>query len=721
MDFNSQLSRMKSLMTYGNQVNENARPISTCSLEYRAVAADGKTYGIIREGHRYYIKSADAGQEAIAESYQYLGGFNNKRDYEYDSYAKALKNFELKMASINEACDGSVNVQTLNPFRANEVLVEGTKKMKNEIARQRQIMYNAAMLMNEEAGIGKTPITNQPESEHANSGDEDTPFTQEVKPDMEFDGNKSNSPKQEGEPYGNGGKAPKGKDVQVKDSVASMHPSGGKVVRVNESLEEGDEHDPSELADLLKDNLVRFTFIKKDGSTRHACGTQNLEIAKEYGAAVPTGVQPERPGVIPFIDLDMKEADMSPEDVAKGRFWKSCREDSVESIDEVLSVDEIMGGEEHDEPEIEGGEGEDEIAGLPGDEGVDEEISDLEGEDEFEDEEGTEDDESDDEDSDEFDDEDSDELADIESDEEARKAAEKDMQDEYGDDYIPMDEAEDDLEDADELGDLDDEEDFEDDDEDDFDDEEGLEGEEGEELEPEDDFDDEEGLEGEEGDEFEDEEEVDETDPESVRAEIERLQAVLSDLEDEEDGEEYGEEDDEEGGEEGDELDEEDFGDDEEPVQIYEAKKAVLNKIARRVADKLLKEENLNSNIEDEEDGELDEEDFIDDGEQVQIDEAKKAMLNKIARRVADKLLKEENLNVFGQHPGYRKKPIELPETGEDQNEHGKDWNDGSVHSEEPFGQSKGDSKPYKNTLERDALAMKITDKIMESIKKGKK
>jgi len=660
MDFNSQLSRMKGLMTYGTQVNENARPISTCSLEYRAKAADGKTYGIIREGHRYYIKSASAGQEAIAESYQYLGGFNNKRDYEYDSYAKALKNFELKMASINEACDGKVNIQTLNPFRANEVLVEGTKKMKNEIARQRQIMYNAAMLMNEESGIGKAPFASQPESEHANSGDEDTPFTQSVTPDMDFDGKDAKTPKSQSEPYGNNGKAPKGKDVKVKDSVASAHPSGGKVARVNEGVEGGTEHDPSELADLLKDNLVRFTFTKKDGSTRHACGTQNIDIAKEYGAAVPTGVQPERPGVIPFIDLDMKEADMSPEDVAKGRFWKSCREDSVESIDEVLSVDEIMGGEEHDEPEIEGAEGEENIAGLPGDSGVDEGSEEFEGEDEFGDEENAEDNEFEDEDFDS-------ELADIESDDEARNAAEEDMQDEYGDDYIPMDETEDDIED------VDDEEGDDLDDIDDFDDEEepsvGDDG--GDESTPEDDFDNEEG------------EEVDETDPESVRAEIERLQSVLDGLE---------------GGEEGEEAEdvdslgsEEDFdGEDIEPDG----------------------DEGLDD---DSEEGEVE----PDDEDEEPLNEAKLAVLNRIARKVAaNMLLKEETLHDFGNHPGYRKKPFELPETGEDQNEHGKDWNDDSVHKEEPFGQSKGDSKPYSNTLERDALAMKITDKVMESIKK---
>lgn len=612
MDFNSQLSRMKGLMTYGNQVNEDARPISTCSLEYRAKAADGKTYGIIREGHRYYIKSASAGQEAIAESYQYLGGFNNKNDYMYDSYAKALKNFELKMSSINEACDGKVNVQTLNPFRANEALVEGTKKMKNEIARQRQIMYNAAMLMNEESGIGKTPITNQPESKHANSGDEDTPFTQSVTPDMEFDGKNAGTPKSQSEPYGKGGKAPKGKEVKI-----------------NEGVEGGTEHDPSELADLLKDNVVRFTFIKQDGSTRHACGTQNIDIAKEWGAAIPTGVQPERPGKVPFIDLDMKEADMTPEQIAKGRYWKSCTADNVESIDEVISVDEIMGGENResdtDEPEMtQGEEGASDIAGL------DEEIGDLE--DGFE--------ENDEE--DEFD---SDELDDIESDDEARKAAEDDMRAEYGDKYIEMNETDDDIEDVEDDGDELDDFDDEDDDELEPEGDEDFESEDDEELEPE-------------GNEDFESEEVDETNPESVRAEIERLQSVLDGLENEE-SEELGQDDEEE--------------------------------------------------VEDEEEGE----------EIEPIDEAKLSVLNRIARKVAANiLLKEERLNDFGKHPGYRKKPFELPETGEDQNEHGKDWNDESVYNEEPFGQSKGDSKPYSNTLERDALAMKITDKVMESLKK---
>jgi hypothetical protein len=151
--FEETLARMKGLYTYGKELNESNN-LKTHTLEHHAVAADGRTYGIIKENSKYYIKSAPKGKETIAEAYEYLGGFCNKKNYEYSSYANALKQFELKMASINEACDSKVNIESLNPFRSNEVLAEATDAMRDEIARQRQIMYNVSMLMNESTEIG---------------------------------------------------------------------------------------------------------------------------------------------------------------------------------------------------------------------------------------------------------------------------------------------------------------------------------------------------------------------------------------------------------------------------------------------------------------------------------------------------------------------------------------------------------------------------------------
>ena len=176
--FEDSIARMKSLYTYGKELNES-KNYSTSSMEHHAIAADGKAYAIIRENSKFYIKTAPKAKENIAEAYDYIGGFCNKKNYEYTSYGNALKNFELKMSSINEACDSKVNIETLNPFRANEALIEGTQSMRDEIARQRQIMYNVSMLMNESTEIGasrKDDVVkyngNNPEAENGKTGAE---------------------------------------------------------------------------------------------------------------------------------------------------------------------------------------------------------------------------------------------------------------------------------------------------------------------------------------------------------------------------------------------------------------------------------------------------------------------------------------------------------------------------------------------------------------------
>ena len=204
--FESTLARMKDLYTYGKELNESSKaPVYT--LEYSAKAADGKTYGIIRECNKYYIKSATKGQERIAESYNYLGGFCNKKNYEYTSYNNALKNFELKMASINEACDANVNIATLDPFKKGDFLVEGTEKMRNEIARQRQIMYNASMIMNESTEIGADRkddvVMYDGKNPEANTGKKGTENMKNAKANPSYAGSKTNGVKKSVAPFDN--------------------------------------------------------------------------------------------------------------------------------------------------------------------------------------------------------------------------------------------------------------------------------------------------------------------------------------------------------------------------------------------------------------------------------------------------------------------------------------------------------------------------------------
>jgi hypothetical protein len=76
------------------------------------------------------------------------------------------------------------------------------------------------------------------------------------------------------------------------------------------------------------------------------------------------------------------------------------------------------------------------------------------------------------------------------------------------------------------------------------------------------------------------------------------------------------------------------------------------------------------------------------------------------------RLAEENRLNDFGKHPAYRKVPMQLPPTGEDKNSHGRDWNDDSVHSEQPYGEKIGSGAPF------DVDIQTIENSIAESIKR---
>jgi hypothetical protein len=121
----------------------------------------------------------------------------------------------------------------------------------------------------------------------------------------------------------------------------------------------------------------------------------------------------------------------------------------------------------------------------------------------------------------------------------------------------------------------------------------------------------------------------------------------------------------------------------------------------------------FDESLPDDEDEEDDEEDK--DWKLSSISEAKSAKMNSIVESVVNDILNEDELHVFGDHPGYRKKPMTLPQTGEDKFQVNRDWNDESVHSEEPFGKGKGDSTPF------DQLVAQITDSVMKQINEDKK
>ena len=465
-NFEDTVARMKALYTYGT-VNENSNKQSNNTLEFSKKAADGKYYGIVKECNHYYIKQTSEGKQNLAESYEYIGGFMNKKNYQYDSYANALKNLELKLSSINEAHESKVNITTLDPFKKEGLVVEATDKMKDEIARQRQIMYNAAMLMKESANIGFTNV-GTPEAPNG-SNDVDKPFTETGKATLNKDIKETaNDPEKQGEPFGDSAKSEEGKDVKDSDiysdgkAVAAEHPSGGKVVKVNEEKAMGED-------------------------TNLEWGSMGLP--SEEGVGSPDG--------------HLMEAD-----------------------DEEFEEDDF-----------------------------------------------------------------SDEDFDIDSDEE------------------------------------------------------------------------------------------DITDADSIRAEIERLSSKLAELE----GEDK-------------------ISDDSEEIEDTEVSEE--------------------EPVEDEEEV-IDDVDDFDGEEEEDADftfESKKKMLDTIVESVVKSFINEDELHVFGDHPGYRKKPMTLPQTGSDKNEHGEDWNDESVHSEEPFGKEIGSSAPFEELVKAvtDDVKYQLTHGAMDTKKKVK-
>ena len=142
-NFNDQLSRMKALMTYGS-VNEDAKPISSYNIEYKAKAADGKYYGIIRENSKYFVKVATPGKEMIAEDYQYIGGITNKANYEY-----LISLFEQKKNALQESLwKIEAQIQGLDSMK--DSLESGAEKMREMSDEERAHYLSKLVVLNDQ-------------------------------------------------------------------------------------------------------------------------------------------------------------------------------------------------------------------------------------------------------------------------------------------------------------------------------------------------------------------------------------------------------------------------------------------------------------------------------------------------------------------------------------------------------------------------------------------
>lgn len=252
--YDAQLDRMKTLMSYG--VNESAAREGQSVIEYQTEGADGKTYGIIREGKKFYIKSAPKKDtKIIAEDFEYIGGFMNKKNYEYLTYPMASKQLELKLMSINEACSSKKPVIVEGTkSEAAEWQVNETKEMRAELDRYAEIVNNVSHILKEDKEGGFTMNHTLPEAPAKNPSDKkvNAPFTDTAVAKLDKDLKETETnPEKAGGPYTQDGEV-SNKEMQsdktpgngaddgtycekpqyVDTGVAGEHPKGGKVVRV---------------------------------------------------------------------------------------------------------------------------------------------------------------------------------------------------------------------------------------------------------------------------------------------------------------------------------------------------------------------------------------------------------------------------------------------------------------------------------------------------------
>jgi hypothetical protein len=217
--YDGEIKRMQKLINFGNDTSKSSgAPV----VEYHVKAADGKTYGILRECNKFYIKVAPKKDtEILAEDYDYIGGYMNKKANEYTTYSVASKQFDVLMKEINESCGSKKVIEQFHTVKPAEWQINETKEMRNEIDRFNQIVNNSILI--EEGKEAETTYvgTTGDKGEKPENGPASDTYTES--PDKKGAKTKGASP------YTEKPKADKSDGYDIKGTVAE-----GKTVKLTE-------------------------------------------------------------------------------------------------------------------------------------------------------------------------------------------------------------------------------------------------------------------------------------------------------------------------------------------------------------------------------------------------------------------------------------------------------------------------------------------------------
>jgi len=242
--YDDSLSRMAFLMEYKNTNGKNSN-----NIEYTTTGADGKVYGILKEGTKYYIKTTVPGKEQLSESYDYINGFNYRRENEFSSYNEASKQLELKLMSLNEAFGKQTPTSTVDFNRTEKAFANLTTEARQELDRMHLIFENSCK-------IGKADCICDPESKGIakpeNTEENNDPFSKlasvsnkggELNVTPKTDGDDMKDVSKEAEKNLTSDKDPKENSESANDYEAAHSDLEGESVaekKVNESIDTDD-------------------------------------------------------------------------------------------------------------------------------------------------------------------------------------------------------------------------------------------------------------------------------------------------------------------------------------------------------------------------------------------------------------------------------------------------------------------------------------------------
>lgn len=257
-NFDKSIERMKMLMTYDNRISPLKESCS--NVEFYKMGADGKVYGIVREGAYHVIKTTEPGKERIYESYQYIGGERERKGNSFTDYNRATKHLETRLMNLNESYGKKLDTSTVDEKKSEKFFAQLTEAARAELNRMNQIFENSNAIGKNNVGVpeakghaaaDETEKNNKPFDEKAEAKlDKDPGFkgelntatdNKEVK-NVEQKLESDKAPSCEGCCSGEGEAAHA--DIEGK-SVAEQKPRGGKpVMKINEETDEleiGDE------------------------------------------------------------------------------------------------------------------------------------------------------------------------------------------------------------------------------------------------------------------------------------------------------------------------------------------------------------------------------------------------------------------------------------------------------------------------------------------------